>query len=72
MKLAIFFHSALLCFLMLQTACVGKKNDSFPTLLQGKWQHIADKTNFLIFEGNKRKDHPSLRGRIVVFFGNLK
>ena len=56
MKLAIFFHSALLCFLMLQTACVGKKNDSFPTLLQGKWQHIDDKTNFLIFEGNKRKE----------------
>jgi hypothetical protein len=25
-------------------------------LLQGKWQHIDDKTNFLVFEGNHRKE----------------
>lgn len=26
------------------------------TLLQGKWQHTDDKTNYLVFEGNIRKE----------------
>lgn len=30
-------------------------NDTFK-LLQGKWQHIDDKSNFLVFDGNHRKE----------------
>jgi hypothetical protein len=39
-----------------------KKEDSLSRqspnfkLLQGKWQHDEDKTNFLVFEGNQRKE----------------
>ncbi len=35
-----------------------KRKDSSATfgMLQGKWQHITDKTNFLVFEGNHRKE----------------
>lgn len=56
MNLVLLFHSALLCLIALQAGCVSEKNDSFSTLLQGKWQHTEDKTNYLIFEGNKRKE----------------
>lgn len=56
MNLVLLFQSALLCFMTLQSGCGSEKTDSFPTLLQGKWQHTEDKTNYLIFEGNIRKE----------------
>ena len=30
--------------------------NSIRVLLQGKWQHTEDKSNYLIFEGNQRKE----------------
>ena len=31
-------------------------NSSNARLLQGKWRHVDDKTNFLVFEGDHRKE----------------
>lgn len=56
MNLVLLFQTVLFCFLSTQAGCISEKTDSFPTLLQGKWQHTDDKTNYLIFEGNKRKE----------------
>lgn len=30
--------------------------DGITQLLQGKWQHAEDKTNYLVFEGNHRRE----------------
>ena len=40
-----------------QSITVDSPNTASPaTLLQGKWQHTEDTTNFLVFEGNNRKE----------------
>lgn len=43
-----------------KTNKISKSNndDSSPIfkLLQGKWQHVEDKTNYLLFDGNYRKE----------------
>ncbi|MBK6947758.1 MAG: hypothetical protein IPH16_06540 [Haliscomenobacter sp.] len=34
----------------------NNKEADIAQLLQGKWQHIDDESNFLVFEGNHRKE----------------
>ncbi|OWY20258.1 hypothetical protein C7N43_21890 [Sphingobacteriales bacterium UPWRP_1] len=38
-------------------------SSGIPELLQGKWQHIDDKSNYLVFEGNHRKETAADSGK---------
>ena len=35
---------------------IAMTESNISELLQGKWQHIEDETNYLVFEGNHRKE----------------
>lgn len=49
-----------ICLALSQIANAQKTNLE---LLQGKWQSIDDKTNFLIFENNHRKEANIIKGK---------
>ena len=65
MKLNYFFTVLALCFCL--SEAVGQRDDnnqateekrlsSVSELLQGVWQSVDDNTNFLMFDGNERKE----------------
>jgi len=43
-------------FASLTNFCFAQNLSTVNELLQGKWQAVNDKTNFLVFDKNKRKE----------------
>jgi hypothetical protein len=53
----------LLIFICLAFSEIANAQKTNLELLQGKWQSIDDKTNFLIFENNHRKEANIIKGK---------
>lgn len=53
----------LVIFICLAFSQIANAQKTNLELLQGKWQSIDDKTNFLIFENNHRKEANIIKGK---------